>query len=223
MKAMLLAAGAGRRLKPLTDTLPKPLLEVKGKSLIEHHLAYLQSAGIKDVVINVRHLASMIEAKLGDGSSHGINILWSREEQLLETGGGVKQALPLLGEEEFLLFSADTYATFDLARLRQPLASGILGRLSMVPNPPHHLEGDFAINEAGRLTSTGDKLTWAAAGLFSPHLVRDVPEDCFKLRQVFDRAVAKEQLEGFVHRGYWQDVGTWERYEALKNDGGEND
>ena len=101
MKAMLLAAGAGRRLKPLTDTLPKPLLEVKGKSLIEHHLAHLQSAGIKDVVINVRHLASMIEAKLGDGSSHGINILWSREEQLLETGGGVKQALPLLGEEEF--------------------------------------------------------------------------------------------------------------------------
>ncbi len=215
MKAMLLAAGEGRRLKPLTDRLPKPLLEVKGKSLIEHHLERLQGAGITDFVINVRHLASMIEEKLGDGSSRGINIAWSREERLLETGGGVKKALPLLGEEEFLLLSTDTYAKFDLTRLRQALAPGTLGRLIMVPNPPHHPTGDFAISESGRLTMTGDKFTWAAAGLFAPRLFSEETTDLFKLRRVFDRAIARNQLEGFIHTGYWQDIGTLERYEAL--------
>ncbi len=215
MKAMLLAAGVGRRLQPLTDRLPKPLLEVAGKSLLEHHLVQLRRAGITEVVINVHHLGAMIEQKLGDGSSLGMNIAWSREPRLLETGGGVKQALPLLGAGEFLLLSADVYADFDLPRLRQPLIPGTLGRLLMVPNPPHHPQGDYAINANHRLTHTGHKLTWACAALLSPQLVSQQPEAVFKLRKVFDQAVTKNQLEACLHPGHWQDVGTLERYESL--------
>ena len=238
MKAMLLAAGKGTRLLPLTASLPKPLLPVGDKSLIEHHLVRLADAGFTEVVINVHHLGKRIERQLGDGSGFGVHIIWSREETLLETGGGVKNALSLLGEDgsdresRFVLVSADTYAAFDFDRLQQPLANGLLGRLIMVANPAHHPDGDFSISafpdhdapdnfpngRRGILTMTGPKLTWGCAGVFSPELFRDIPEDFFKLRKVFDRAVARGQLEGIVHDHYWYDVGTKERYESLLSD-----
>ena len=131
MKAMLLAAGLGKRLRPITDTTPKPLLEVRGKSLIEHHLERLQIAGIQDVVINLHHLGDQIKTRLGDGRQFGVNIRYSFETELLETGGGIKKALPLLGDSPFLVISADTYLDFDLGRLPKALPTGMLGLLVM--------------------------------------------------------------------------------------------
>ena len=160
MKAMVLAAGRGERLRPLTRTLPKPLLQVAGKTLIEHQLDRLKAAGISEVVINLHHLGEQIEALLGDGGEMGLAITYSVEEELLETGGGIKQALPLLGDEPFLVVSADTYHDIDYAGIPSALDSGMLGLLVMTANPAHHPGGDFSIDKAGVLRHDGKKLTY---------------------------------------------------------------
>ncbi len=216
MKAMVLAAGLGKRLRPITNTTPKPLLEVGGKSLIEHHLERLRVAGIRDVVINLHHLGDQIQSRLGDGARLGVNISYSFETELLETGGGIKKALPMLGDSPFLVISADTYLDFDLGRLPKKLPSGMLGLLVMTNNPPHHPEGDYSPDEHSVLQLDGDKLTYTGTGMLHPDLVRDVPDSVFMLREVFDEAVSAGKFLGIEDDGVWCDVGTENRLSQLR-------
>ncbi|MBT5154393.1 MAG: nucleotidyltransferase family protein [Gammaproteobacteria bacterium] len=216
MKAMLLAAGLGKRLMPITNTTPKPMLEVAGKPLIEHHLERLRKAGIEEVIINVHHLGGQIQEKLGDGTRLGVKIQYSVEAQLLETGGGIKKALPMLGDSPFLVASADTYLDFDLGRLPNKLPSGMLGLLVMTNNPEHHPEGDYASGDNSILQLDGDLLTYTGTGILHPDLVRDVPKTVFMLRQVFDDAVRGGKFLGIEHDGYWCDVGTESRLKLLR-------
>ena len=216
MKAMLLAAGLGKRLRPITDTTPKPMLEVGGKPLIEHHLERLRAGGIQDVVINLHHLGDQIHSRLGDGAQLGINISYSIETELLETGGGIKKALPMLGDSPFLVASADTYLDFDLGRLPKELPAGMLGLLVMTNNPPHHPEGDYSPGDNSILRLDGDLLTYTGTGMLHPDLVRDVPDSVFMLRKVFDDAVRVGKLLGIEHDGYWCDVGTESRLRQLR-------
>jgi MurNAc alpha-1-phosphate uridylyltransferase len=220
MKAMVLAAGRGERLRPLTETLPKPLLEVAGKSLIEHQLDRLKAAGIREVVINLHHLGEQIEALLGDGREQGLAITYSVEDELLETGGGIRKALPLLGNEPFLVVSADTYHDIDYSEITSMLDSGMLGLLVMTANPAHHPEGDFSIDQKGVLHHDGKRLTYSGFGVLSPALFAGVTETAFKLRQVFDAAIDAGKMQGFRHDGFWCDVGTMDRYEQLLADVG---
>ena len=214
MKAILLAAGMGKRLQPLTDKIPKPLLPVGDKSLIEHHLYRLSSLGVTDIVINLRHLGHMIKEALGAGDRYGVRIAYSEETQLLETGGGIKNALPLLGEDPFLVVSSDTYIEYDDQLPNYELASESLGCLLMVDNPEHHEQGDFSLQD-GRLGYSGPKRTYSGTSILTPDLVRGVADDSFTLRTVFDTAIDQGRLEGLYYPDYWCDVGTEARYRNL--------
>lgn len=216
MKAMVLAAGLGKRLRPLTDSLPKPLLEVSGKPLLVWHLLNIKRAGIREVVINVHHLAQQIQSVIGDGREFDLDISYSVEPKLLETGGGIKHALPLLGDAPFLVVSADTFIEFEFSALVEPLPEQILGKLLMTKNPTHHPEGDFAIAEAGRLAHQGDRQTYTGIGVLRPDLVSAVEDNSFALRQVFNPAIDTGLMLGVSHPGYWCDVGTLERLESLR-------
>ena len=216
MKAMLLAAGRGERLRPLTNTTPKPMLIAGGQTLIEHQLARLKNAGITDVVVNLHHLGDQIRTKLRDGAGMGMSIAYSVEPDLLETGGGILHALPLLGRSPFVVVSADTYIDFDLGRLTGTLLGDCLGCLVMTRNPPHHEDGDFSINADGLLANSTGKLTYTGTGLLAPALVGNEKLRAFKLREVFDEAIHAGKLQGIFHDGYWCDVGTVERLEDLR-------
>ena len=215
MKAMLLAAGLGKRLKPFTDRLPKPLLKAGPVTLIEHHLNRLRLAGFHDVVINLHYLGPLIEEHIGDGLELGMRIHYSREPKLLDTGGGVKAALELLGNEPFAVISSDVYIEMDYSTLPIKLPKSSLGHLVMVPNPEHHKEGDFCLQE-GSLLHGVDKMTYSGISVLSPELLRSVELTTFKLRQVFEVAIAARRLHGEAFHGYWCDVGTAERYQDLK-------
>lgn len=216
MKAMLLAAGLGKRLRPLTQTTPKPLLRVGSKRLIEYQIENLVAAGITEIVINLHHLADQIESFLGDGRALGVQIEYSREPDLLETGGGIKQALAQLGDDPFIVVSADTYIEFDFSRLPSVLPSGCLGCLLMTNNPAHHPVGDFAIAADGVLQAAGECLTYTGTAVLAPDLVSGEPDGAFALRKVFDEAIAAGRLRGMKHDDYWCDVGTLERLEAVR-------
>lgn len=214
MKAMLLAAGRGERMRPLTDVTPKPLLSVAGRPLIAWHLARLAAAGIVDVVINLSWLGEQIAAALGDGSAHGVRIHYSREPwPALETGGGIRQALPLLGEGPFLLVNGDVYTDVDFSALR--LAPGDLAQLVLVPNPSHHLQGDFHVS-SGRITAdAGERLTYSGIALLHPGLLRDCEPGRFPLLPSLLKAREAGRLGGQRHAGLWIDVGTPERLADL--------
>lgn len=218
---MVLAAGLGTRLLPLTETTPKPLLSAGGRTLIEYQLERLIANGIEDVVINVHHLGEQIEAfvsSLVESGQLPLNVHFSREDEVLETGGGIRRALPMLGDEPFLVVSADTYIELSsFETLMAPLPEGMLGRLLMTSNPAHHPDGDFSIDAGGVLGATGACLTYTGFSLLSPALVRDEPLDVFALRPVFDRAIAAGRLLGQFHEGFWWDVGTVERLQALQD------
>lgn len=217
MKAMILAAGRGERMRPLTDHTPKPLLPAGGKPLIVWHLERLAEAGFREIVINHAHLGSQIEQALGDGSQWGLTISYSPEPQgALETAGGIAQALPVLGDAAFLVVNGDIYCDWDFQRalaLRERLA-----HLVMVANPAHHAAGDFRLRD-GKVefaTNTSDTLTYAGIGVFSPRFFRDVPRgQPLKLRPLLDAAIAAGTLRGEQHTGRWVDVGTPERLAAL--------
>lgn len=215
MKAMLLAAGRGERLRPLTDSLPKPLLPLGDTTLIEIHLAALARAGFKEAVINLRYLGHLIEARLGDGARYGISIAYSREAAELETGGGVKQALPLLGGQPFALINADVHTDFNLALLKEPLPPGSLGRLVLADNPSHHPEGDFGLQK-GRLTDQPPRLTYTGLATLHPDLLAQAPATSFKLKQALAPAIASRRLHGRHHPGHWQDIGAPARYARLQ-------
>ena len=215
MKAMILAAGLGTRMRPLTDHCPKPLLPVAGRPLIVHHLERLREAGITEIVINVSYRAEQIIEALGDGGDHGVRIAWSREETPLETGGGIQRALGLLGRPPFLLVHGDVWCALDPSTL-PALDNGDLARLVLVDNPDHHPAGDFHLDATGRVRAEGEpRLTYAGIGLLDPALVAGESPGAFALAPLLRRAMAEGRVAGHHHRGRWVDVGTPERLAEL--------
>lgn len=228
MRALLFAAGRGERMRPLTDRLPKPLLEAGGRPLIAWHLDKLAALGVDEVVINTSWLHHCFAPALGDGSRFGLRIHYLHEgDTPLETGGGMLNALPLLGDAPFLVVNGDVWTDFDFRTL-PPRPSG-LAHLVMVDNPPQHPEGDFVLGAAGQLhPGEGPRLTYAGIGLYHPRLLdgwREVVGDTpggmdpalrFALAPLLSAAMARGEVTGQHHRGRWTDVGTPERLQALR-------
>jgi len=215
MKAMLLAAGRGERMRPLTDHTPKPLLQVGGKPLIAWHLDALARAGVREVIVNLSWLGTQIRDALGTGDRFGLTLHYSEEgSPPLETGGGIFKALPLLGPGPFLVVNGDTFTDVDPAAL-QLNDTAADARLVMVANPPQHPQGDFVL--AGDLLGPGPgpTLTYSGIGIFSPALFTGCLGGPFPLLPLFRRAMAAGRLQGQLHPGQWFDVGTPERLEAL--------
>ncbi len=214
MKAMILAAGKGERMRPLTEHTPKPLLKVGGKALIAHQIERLVRAGITEIVINHAKYGERIEAFLGDGRALGASIQYSREgEDPLETGGGVLKALPLLGPVPFLVVNADVWCDYSYPRLlTQPWG---LAHLVLVDNPSHHPEGDFVLREGRVLLSGAPRLTFSGIGVYRPELFDECEMGCFSLAAVIRRAVSFGLVTGEYYPGVWIDVGTPERLAEL--------
>ncbi|MGB4247027.1 MAG: nucleotidyltransferase family protein [Pseudohongiellaceae bacterium] len=220
MKAMILAAGLGTRMRPLTDTLPKPLLRAGGRSLIEHHIINLAKAGVTDIVINHFYMGDKIEAALGDGSAWGVSIVYSAETVRLETAGGIARALPLLGDESFIVVSSDIWTDYDYADLRPVDGKGTLVRLLMVDNPEHHPRGDFILDSDGRLhlqTSgvPGMAVTYSGVSVMHPAFFAGVSDEPLPLRPLLDAGMAAGIVAGEHYRGRWMDIGTPERLQEL--------
>jgi len=217
MKAMILAAGRGERMRPLTDTIPKPLLEVGGKPLIVWHLEALALAGIEDIVINHAWLGEQIEATLGDGSVYGVRIHYSPEKpEALETAGGIIQALPLLGRDPFLVINGDIWCDYPFASLvAQPLESGIQAHLVMVDNPPQHPDGDFVLNK-GLLGAEGKpRLTFSGIGVYSASLFAGLSQGKRPLAPLLRVAMMETKVSGEHYSGQWFDIGVPARLQQL--------
>jgi MurNAc alpha-1-phosphate uridylyltransferase len=210
---MILAAGRGERMRPLTDHTPKPLLEAGGRSLIGHHLAALARAGVREVVVNHAHLGTQIEQALGDGAAYGLRIRYSPEEVALETGGGIFRALPFLGPDPFIVVNGDVWTDFDPAGLR--LAEGDLAHLVLVDNPAHHPAGDFVLDGERVTDGGGQRLTFSGVGVYRPALFDGCAPGRFPLAPLLRAAIAVGRVSGEHHRGRWVDVGTPERLAAL--------
>jgi MurNAc alpha-1-phosphate uridylyltransferase len=208
MKAMILAAGKGERLRPLTLHTPKPLVRVAGVPLIEYHLRALAQAGFREVVINHAWLGQQIEDHLGAGAQFGLKIRYSPEGEPLETGGGIFRALPLLGNEPFLLINGDIWCDIDFAGLNRPLAG--LAHLVLVDSPAHNPEGDFRLN-GERVEDVRPGLTFSGVSLLSPALFDGCSAGAFKLAPLLREAMARGLVTGERHAGRWVDVGTHER------------
>ena len=235
MKAMILAAGRGERMRPLTDDLPKPLLRAGGSALIAFHLRRLARAGIRDVVVNHAWLGDKIEAALGDGAAFGVRIRYSAEEVALETAGGVARALPLLGASPFLLVNGDTFCDFDYGRVLtvalQMRYAGLSCWCVMVPNPRHHERGDFRLSGGVLGTTTADDalagvqpvarrapptLTYAGIGIYEPRVFDAIPRgEKSPLRPWLEREIAAGRAAGEYHGGLWFDIGTPQRLAEL--------
>jgi MurNAc alpha-1-phosphate uridylyltransferase len=214
MKAMLLAAGRGERMRPLTDHTPKPLLLAGGKPLIVWHLEALARAGVRDVIINLSWLGPQIRAALGDGRNFGLRLQYSEEgSPPLETGGGIFQALPLLGPGPFLVVNGDTFTDIDLGALR--LSAAADARLVLVPNPPQHPRGDFDLDGERVVDREPRPLTYSGIGVFTAALFAGCTAGRFPLLPLFKRASAAGRLHGQRHAGLWRDIGTPERLAAL--------
>ncbi|MEJ2514099.1 MAG: nucleotidyltransferase family protein [Gammaproteobacteria bacterium] len=213
--AMVLAAGRGERLRPLTDTLPKPLIPVGGEPLVAHHLRALAAAGIHDVVMNLSWLGDRIRDSLGDGTNWGVHIRYSPEPwPPLETGGGIFRALPLLGPGPFLLVNGDVWTDLPLGGL--VLERGMLAHLVLVPNPPHNAGGDFALGD-GRVLAAGEgRLTYSGIAVIDPALFANSDAGRFPLAPLLRDAAAAGRVSGQLHEGEWTDVGTLERLQALR-------
>jgi MurNAc alpha-1-phosphate uridylyltransferase len=211
---MILAAGRGERMRPLTATLPKPMLEVGGHRLIAYHLASLARLGVGEVVINLSWHGERIREALGDGAGHGVSILYSEEgPEPLGTGGGIVAALPLLGAEPFLLLNGDVWTDFELGRLRVP--AGSLAHLVLVDNPAHHPDGDYGLEPGGLARAGGDRLTYSGISQLDPSLFADQGPGFLPLKPILDAALAQGRLTGQLHAGGWCDVGTPTRLAAL--------
>ena len=215
MKAMILAAGRGERMRPLTNDVPKPLLSVGGRPLIEHHIDALARAGIKELVINLSWRGDQIRAHLGNGSIYGLKIAYSEEgPEPLETGGGIYHALPLLGSEAFWLVNGDVYCEFNYRPLI--LDRGVLGHLVMVPNPGDHPDGDFCLDH-GRISRHGaGSLTYSGLAFLHPDLFKDAVPGKFPLAPLLVAAMNQNAITGEEFDGPWVDVGTPERLYALE-------
>jgi MurNAc alpha-1-phosphate uridylyltransferase len=219
MRAMILAAGRGERMRPLTDALPKPLLEAGGKPLIVWHIEGLVRAGLRDIVINHAHLGARIEAALGDGARFGARIRYSAEGEALETAGGIATALPLLGPEPFLVVNGDIHTDVDFGALAGEDLAGsppVLAHLVLVDNPEHHPVGDFALDGRFALQNGAPRFTFSGVGLYRPELFASlVPRTKAKLAPLLVAAMGSRRVTARHHGGFWTDVGTPERLEAL--------
>lgn len=217
-RAIILAAGRGNRLRPLTDHCPKPLVEVGKKPLIVYHVENLALAGITEIVINLFHLGEQIEAYLGNGSHWGVNIVYSFEPSLLEVGGGICNALPLLGPDPFIVVNGDIWTDYPFIRLARTLKG--LAHLVMVDNPSHHETGDFALHANGQLSRENHQhtLTYSGISMLHPDLFSGCHSgSAFRLAPLFDKAILSQQLYGEHYQGVWTDVGTYERLQSLEN------
>ncbi|MDO9635746.1 MAG: nucleotidyltransferase family protein [Thiobacillus sp.] len=221
---MILAAGRGERMRPLTDHAPKPMLVVGGKPLIVWHIERLSAAGFTRIVINHAHLGQQIEDALGDGAAFGVTIAYSREGSALETAGGIATALPLIDAEVFLVVNGDIYCEYDFSRLAGPMARLAAGRdqahLVLIDNPPHHPQGDFVL-EAGRVTATlltpnPSRLTFSGIGVYHRALFADTPAgEKAPLAPLLRQAIDAGRASGEHFTGRWVDVGTPERLQQL--------
>jgi N-acetyl-alpha-D-muramate 1-phosphate uridylyltransferase len=216
MKAMILAAGRGERMRPLTDYTPKPLLKVGGKALIIWHIERLAQAGFTQLVINHAHLGQQIEDTLGDGSEWNVQIQYSPEKIALETAGGIANALHLLGDESFLVVNGDVFTEIDFEPLKRSLQSQHIAHLMMVNNPPQHALGDFCL-QGNKLHAEGEpKLTFSGVGVYSPALFKDVViGQPAKLAPLLKVAMAHDLVTGEHYHGVWHDIGTPERLQNL--------
>lgn len=216
MKAMVLAAGRGERLRPLTDHTPKPMLLVRGQPLIHRHLAALARAGVREVVINLAWLGEAIRAGVGNGERFGLTVHYSQEPPgALEAGGGIHQALPLLGDAPFLVVNGDTYTDIDFARLR--IGARALAHLVLVPNPDHHPRGDFALQDGEVRDAGAPRLTYAGIGVYRPELFAHRQPGRFPLLPLLQAAIAERRLTGERYDGRWVDVGSAQRLAALND------
>ncbi len=209
MKAMILAAGKGERLRPLTLHTPKPLVRAGGVPLIEYHLHALAASGFTEIIINHAWLGQQIEDHLGDGSRFGVSIRYSAEGEPLETGGGIYQALPLLGVEPFVVVNGDIWTEYDFSQLRQPLNG--LAHLVLVDNPAHHRAGDFALQQGHVSDQGAERLTYSGIAVLHPALFAGCTAGAFKLAPLLRQAMAAGKVSGEHYSGRWVDVGTHER------------
>ncbi len=215
MKAMILAAGRGERMRPLTDHTPKPLLLAAGKPLLEHTINQLVAAGFNDIVINHAHLGLQIEAQLGNGHQFGANISYSPEgDQALETAGGIINALHLLGDEAFLVVNGDIATDFPFAELKNLTVD--LAHLVLVDNPAHNTRGDFGLDQSGLVISnSAEQFTFSGIGLYRPELFDNVPKGPSKLAPLLRLAIASSRVSGQKMDNFWMDIGTPERLQEL--------
>lgn len=214
--AMILAAGRGERMKPLTDTTPKALVEVHGRSLLEHHLHKMRDAGITDVVINLGWLGEQIVERVGTGSSYGLNIVYSPEEgDALETGGGIHNALPLLGEDPFLVVNVDIYTDMPIPNV--VLQNGAMGHLVLVPKPDWRAHGDFDLDQGYICNSDQPALTYGCFAVYRPEFFAGCEPGRFSIVPMMRRAADERLLQGSLYEGLWTDIGTVERLAFLKS------
>ena len=215
MRAMILAAGRGERLRPLTDKLPKPLVEIAGKPLIEYHLEALAAAGFREIIINQGHLGDLLPRALGDGSRWNVKIHWSDEQpEALETGGGIFKALPLLGTAPFLVINGDVWTNYPFARLRAVKCDW--AHLVMVPNPAHNPSGDFNL-AAARIRNEGeDKLTFSGIGVYNARLFNNCSPGKFSVVPLLRDAMENHLVTGEAFQGWWDDIGTLERLDNVR-------
>jgi MurNAc alpha-1-phosphate uridylyltransferase len=215
MRAMILAAGRGERLRPLTDSVPKPLVELGGKSLIESHIVALAGAGFTEVVINQGHLGDRLPAALGDGGRWGIHIHWSDEQpEALETGGGIFKALPLLGAGPFLVVNGDVWTDYPFARLRAVKCDW--AHLVLVPNPAHNATGDFTLDGARVREDGPSRQTFSGIGVYHPRLFEGCSPGKFSVVPLLRTAMRDHLVTGELFTGAWSDIGTLERLETLR-------
>jgi MurNAc alpha-1-phosphate uridylyltransferase len=213
MKAMILAAGRGERLRPLTDTTPKPLLQIAGKPLIAYHLEALARAGFSEVVINISWLGEQIRARLGDGAAFGLSIEYSEEPAALETAGGIVQALPLLGER-FVVVNADIFTDYDFSRLR---AIDSPAHLVLVDNPDHHAGGDFSLHGTSVGNDDSDRHTFSGISQYHRSFFAELSPGKQALAPLLHAAIARGRVSGELFQGTWVDIGTAERLQALND------
>ena len=215
-RALIFSAGLGERMRPLTDTTPKPLLDVRGKPLIVWHLEKLARAGVREVVINTSHLAAQFPAKLGDGAAWNLRIRYSFEgPEPLDSGGGMFRALPFLGHDPFLAVNGDIFTDFDFSTLPQnPLG---LAHLVMVDNPPHHPAGDFVLRDERLFDESSPRLTFAGIGVYRPSLLDGQTDGKFSVVPILRAAMHRNEIAGEHYRGIWNDVGTPQRLAELNS------
>ena len=214
MKAMILAAGRGERMRPLTDRVPKPLLEAADKPLIQYHIEALRAAGFTELVVNHAHLGAQLVARLGDGRALGVRIDYSPEPGgALETGGGIRQALPLLGAGAFVVVNGDIWTDYPYRQLRREPEG--LAHLVLVDNPDHHRDGDFQLDGDQVSAEGGTRLTFSGIGLYRPELFAALPQGRFPLAPLLRSAMQAGQVSGEHYRGRWMDIGTAERLAEL--------
>ena len=221
MKAMILAAGYGKRLRPLTDHTPKPLVSIGGKPLIVHHLEKIAQTGIKEVVINLGHLGDKIPEALGNGDTWGLSIQYSEEgPDPLETGGGMAKALPLLGSETFLLVNGDVWCDLDFSSIPRSLESNDQSLLYLVQQPEWRERGDFSLLNGRVVESESPKYLYAGIALYHPSILKGAKVEKFSIVPRLKQAIASDRVAGILHLGEWDDVGTPERLHAIQENHG---